>query len=285
MHLTIQVRATINSIIDSTTTGAKNNLKGNLMKSNISAAIIWLMISTCAWANNIESQVNAEINNYIRGLQSSSLTEITRTADQISASGLSDKRLYNAVQSTLMEKHNQQLKTPKDKALIPVVISLLRALASSGSYNYQPAINQVLNESESRASRNRAKHVLTKISWYAKRNKIMQDMSHHESSQSVISSRYLNMLNHADMNMNRYAAEELYRLGSAEDVVVQRMWSAMQSGTKLEKGKLHTDVMAWYCRAIVKLAKNDYQERIEELVNGTSVHKKIRKHCRKELSR
>ena len=184
-----------------------------------------------------------------------------------------------------MEKHRLQLQTPRDKALIPVMVSLLRALAASGSTDYRPALSQVLRESKSRSSRNRAKHVLTKISWYAERNKIMQNMKHHQSTQSLMSTRYLNLLNHYNRNMNRYAAAELYRLGNAEDIVLKRLWSALQSGVKQEKGSLHTDVMAWYCRTIVKLARNDYQERIKELIDDTTVNEKIRNHCSKELSR
>lgn len=233
----------------------------------------------------IADQLEFEIDGYIHELQSKNLSMVSTAADKVSASGLSDKRLFEEVQKVLLEVHQRQLQTPSDKSLSPPVISLLRALASSGDFHYTAAINRLRHESKSRSARNRAKHVLGKMSWYSQRNKIMQDMSTHRKAQSLLSTRYLNMLNYSDLNMNRYAAEELYRLGAAEGVVTDQIWSDFQKGVREDKGKLHVDVMAWYCRVSVKLARESYRAEIEQLIDDKSVNAKIRRHCEKELSR
>lgn len=166
------------------------------------------------------------------------------------------------------------------------MVALLRALSASGDTYYTASIRKISDETKSVASENRAKHSLSKISWYAIRNKLMQDMNNHKEGQSYISTRYINLLNHPKLNIKRYAAEELYRLGSAEDAVVDKLWSGLD--TKLGGGKpspLKTDTLAWYCRAIVKLAKENYRDRIQDIIADRSINAKIRKHCKKELSR
>lgn len=244
-----------------------------------------LLFSAASWGANLDRGIASEIDQYIHGLQSQDHLTVKATADKISASGLNDNRLYGAVEKVIGNYHQAQLLTPRDKALASTMTSLLRAISASGEQKYSSVLNEILHGSPSRASRNRAKHSLNKISWYAARNKIMQDTANHQPGQSAISTRYLNLLNHADPKMNRYAAEELYRLGKAEDIVLSKIMASLRQGLHQNSGKIHNDTIAWYCRVSVKLGSGKYQQEIQHIIDDESVDKKIRKHCRKEMER
>ncbi|MBQ0712027.1 MAG: hypothetical protein KBT53_03610 [Porticoccus sp.] len=234
---------------------------------------------------DVDQLLTAEIDQYISGLQSDNINTVEITANKISASGLSDSRLFVEVEQAIDKYHKKQMITPKDEAWVPVMTSLLRALGSSGDNKYISVLNRIVDESSSRGTRNRAVRAATKVSWYAKRNRIMQDMKNHQPGTSLITTRYLNLFTYSDQIMNRYAAEEIYRLDEADEILLGKVMSDLNKGATQDLGGHHADVMAWYCRVLGKLAKDKYGEDIQRLIDNKSVHKKIRKHCRKELDR
>ncbi|MGS2722526.1 hypothetical protein ACVBEJ_02195 [Porticoccus sp. GXU_MW_L64] len=267
----------------------KNTLK-NVKENNMSTKhrwIIYLLFSavfaSTAFANS--SETAQEIDSYIKGLESGDSQTITRTADLISASGLSHKRLFETVERVLNGYHLRQTETPNDTSLVPPTISLIRALGASGDSRYSGFLYQIQTESRSRAARNRAKHVISKISWYRYRNDVMQDMSKHKPSQSAISTRFLNLLTNRSEKLNRYGAEELYRVGKAEPVVLNHLMNKLTEGAYEQRGGQHADKMAWYCRALIKIDYQSYKTEIDTLSKDRKVPRKIRRHCAKEIKR
>ena len=252
---------------------------------------IWLLCGLLFTSNafagdsELEQKIQAEVDTYISALQAQDLQTVTQAAHLVSASGLSDKRLFSTVEKTLRRYHLKQTSTPGDSSLVPVVIALIRALAASGEPSHSDFLYQIQTESQSRAARNRAKHVISKVSWYRYRNDVMQDTSAHKPSQSIRSTRFLNLLTHPDKKLNRYGAEELYRLGSAESVVLDQMMSTLGTGAYQDPGGYHIDAMAWYCRTLIKIDYSSYKAQIDAIAKDRKVPKKIRRHCGKEIKK
>jgi hypothetical protein len=242
-----------------------------------------LMFPLYGFGYNLNRLQALEIDLFMEEITSSDHNKVTQTANKISASGLGDRRLFDVIEKVLLDYHKKQMSESEDESLVPPMIALIRAMASSGDFRYTPTLQRILDESKSRATRNRSKHVITKISWYSQRNRVMQDMKNHRPERSLQSTRFINLLTHHDLIFRRYAAEEINRLGGADEAVLELMAADLQQGVHEDKGKLHIDVMAWYCRTLGKVAKLEYQDLIDKLIEDKSVHKKVRRHCKKAL--
>lgn len=249
----------------------------------ILAFLLSAFLSVYSYAQSIEQQVQEEISGYIEGLQSSNILTVTNAAAQIHASGLSDKTLSNALEHKLKEYHANQLENRKDKDLVIAMKALMRAYTSSAGDKSYLLLDQIQNESKQRKSRNLAKHLKTKISWYKTRNQIMQDMSNHKAGQSLLTTRYLNLLSQETPYLKRYAAEEINRTGSAEKPITDLMLSELKVEIYQDPQGIKIDQLAWFCRTLTKITKNQYRDDIQQIVDDKSVHKKIRRHCRKAL--
>lgn len=237
-----------------------------------------------ALATNIEVLLQQEVNGYIQQLESSQGNELAQVGNRIESSGLSDERLFSVVNRILQDKHQQQmLDSTKDKVLIHQVVTLLRTLASSGDYQYLSSIRKILGESDNRAIRNRAKHVTKKVNFYASRNGIMQNMESHKESQSLHSTRLLNLLNHHDLIMRRFAAEVIVRQGSAEESVQQLIANRVKENIHKEDSKLQIDTLAWYCKVLGTVNKDKYFDLLTKISKDKSISSKIRRHTKKVL--
>ena len=250
----------------------------------IAVMAISMLVAT-VWAQDVDSLIQQEIESYITGLQSSNLSQVASTAEKVSGSGINDDRLYKVVAEQLDKYHQQQLTNPKNESLVPVMKGLIRALASSGKYEYRFTLDRILSESKSRVSRRLAKHVGPKMLWYKQRNEIMGDMAGHVEGQSLFVTRFLNLLTHQDQTFNRYGYEELYRQGEADKVLTDYMMDKLEADSRSASGGVQIDILAWYCRTVIKLDKPGYSLRVQALVDDKSVHKKLRKHCDKEMDR
>jgi hypothetical protein len=242
-------------------------------------------LSGFSFADDLSQEIKLEIDTYTQDLHSKDIDTVILTADKISASGLSDPVLFDNVEQVLLNFHQRQIANPGDKTLPPPVISLIRALGSSGNYKYSTTLNNILEESPSRAARNRAKHVLSKINWYKQRNTLMQDLSHREPGQSLQTTRLLNLLNNNSFTFRRYGAEEIYRLGEAEPAVLSLMANDLKTNASSTMDNIQTDTRAWYCRVLGKVGGAEYRNFIQSVIDDKNTHSKIKKHCKKELSR
>lgn len=233
-------------------------------------------------ANNDTDQ---EIDRYLTDLQADDRSVMMEAIYRIGASGLSDTRLFDAVEQQLIATHSESLESPKDKAIAEEVGHLMRALASSGKQKYSATFSKLLDEGRTRSIRNRAKSSIEKLSWYASRNATMQNMAKHVEGQSIWTTRFINLLTSPDPVMQRYGAEELNRFGSADDATISVIAQQLDAGLAAlpDADKTQQNIIAWYCRLLGKYAKAEYGEKLTTISEDSSIPKKIRRHARKAL--
>jgi hypothetical protein len=243
-----------------------------------------LLIPIFTHAESLETLLQQELDGYIQLLNDAEGEALADAANQITSSGLSDQRLFDTVKHKLISKHQEQMAdTSKNKVIVHQVVTMLRTLASSGDSQYYPTLDNIQQESKNRAIRNRAKHVKNKISFYHDRNRLMQDMQNHIAGQSLHSTRLLNLLNNSSLVMNRFAAEEIVRKGSAEPVIQDWIYDRLQKQIHQPKDKLHIDTLAWYCKVLGTVNKEKYTEFLTDITKDKTINAKIRKHAKKIL--
>ncbi|AWF82903.1 hypothetical protein BTJ40_19920 [Microbulbifer sp. A4B17] len=255
------------------------------MKSNhILIFFIILLSPITALAKDIQPLLNQEVDNYVAELKGENNSDLSKVANRITGAGLSDERLFDVVEQVLLEKHQANMTfAQRDDQVISQIVNLLRTLSSSGNTKYSSTISKIMRESGNRAIRNRAKHVLTKFSFYQKRNALMQNMDGHIDTNSLHTTRLLNLLNSNDMIMQRFAAEEVVRDGTAEVAIQEWFYKAIEKDVRQPVDKLHIDTLAWYCKALGTVNKNEYKEFLSSIANDRNVHRKIRRHVKKIL--
>ena len=247
--------------------------------------LLLISLSCTVIADNVDEQIARETNTYIAELISSDNDKIAATANVISASGLSNAELFDVVEKTTLDYHQKQLVDKEYPELEQVTVSLIRALGSSGNNKYAPTLQKIQEDSSVRKYRKRAKHTLAKMPWYKKRNTIMQNLTNHKSGQELMSTRFLNLINYKDYIFNRYAAEEMYRQNYFSLVVLDAMANKLKQGAQGSDEKVQISTMAWYCRVLIRSKKQEYDGFVQDLISDTGTHKKIKKHCEKELTR
>lgn len=246
--------------------------------------MIFFIFPLSTFAVETDKQLQQEIDQYIQELNNAKGNELADVGNRLEGSGLSDERLFGTVKTLLVEKHQQQMTgSNKDKVVIHQVVTLLRTLASSGDYQYIQTLQRILEESDNRAIRNRAKHVTKKIGFYSSRNTIMQNMSTHRDNQSLHSTRLMNLLNNDNYIMRRYAAEVIVRQKSAEPVVQELIAKQLEENLHLNNTKLKIDTLAWYCKALGTVNKEKYFDMLTSISTDKSISSKIRKHTKKIL--
>ncbi|MFT2092407.1 hypothetical protein [Paraglaciecola sp. 2405UD69-4] len=247
-------------------------------------AILLSLFSTTLLADDLTSRQTQEIDSYISKLINAEDDELYDLANTIRFSGLSDKRLFEKVAEILKKKHQQllEIKKPDDQSVNQVKI-LIMALASSGNSEYWVTLNSILEASSNRNVRNRAHESMKNISFYQKRNTIMQNYDSLLENQSLQTKRTLNLLQSDDRKMSRYGAEDIHRIGSTDASVLEWMAAQLELQAHHAENKLHVDMLAWYCKALAKVDKEKYSPLLNKIIKDKSIHSKIRKHAKKAL--
>jgi len=247
-----------------------------------------ILISLISFSSNAavsEKELEKEINTYIEGLNSEDSAVVKKTANAITASGLLDERLYDHIEKRLLKYHQEYVNGRTDEVTLRTTVELVRALGASGKGKYYPTFDRLLRENKARLIRNRAKRAKQTLSWYQRRNEEMHNLDSHQAGQSLFSTRILNLINHSDKTLNRYAMEELYRIGKAETVVLDNVSKKFKEEVYLDAGKLHIDVMAWHCKVLGKLGEEKHREQVKKAIDDKNIVSKIRRHCKKSLKK
>ncbi|MGB0495923.1 MAG: hypothetical protein ACPGJI_06175, partial [Kangiellaceae bacterium] len=130
---------------------------------------------------------------------------------------------------------------------------------------------------------NRAKHLLRKVSFYNKKNNLMNNFDDHPEGQSLQSTRLLNLLKSNDLIMSRFAAEEIVRARSADDVVQEWIANRLKEQVRNDGSDLQIDTLAWYCKVLGTVNRDKYLDFLTEIAKDRSIDSKIRRHTKKIL--
>ena len=234
-----------------------------------------LMACLPAYAFNT---VDEQIDHYLGILAGDNLNAKVHMLKRLKWKGLSDPRLYDEI-----------VKAPFDQYLIkkfdkPTLVDLghkIRALGYSGNPKYQPTLATIMNYSPNKKLRKYAQKALVDLDRFTRWNQQIAESEVQVEGKSVEITTYFKMLNVADSNVQRFAAEAIFdaNLQDSEllDAVAEKL-KMMHAQPGLDN--LAMDTAAWF---IKDLGQNGgYRDLLTE-VNQNTPHKKLKKHSIKYI--
>ncbi len=234
--------------------------------------------------DNLNKRLTAEKQAILAGLHSELGHVRTETAVDIIGRGLTDDELYLIVEDMLKKDFAAHKELPKDKALAERVSALMRAHASFGRHQSRSLLDSIMRDAESRSVRNRAKNYKRKLDWFGTRNRVMADSEVYQSSQKLMTHRYLNLLNSPDQTMRRWGIEEMSRRGDLDEEVYSTLRRMLTEEVLNPINDTHLDVLAWMCKFLGQADRDNSRSLLESLAENENVHKKIKKYAKKMLA-
>lgn len=230
------------------------------------------------YANNERSQ---EVNKYIEMLNSKSYKTRVDAAKYVSRSGLTDTNLFNVIREKLLSRYNT---TTTNHKHIDEMSWLCKALAASGSEEYVPTFNKIIENATSEKLIKYAKQSLALLPEYAERNKIMNETKNYNSNLSNEVNRLISMLQSDNINLKRDAAKTIYRGHYSEKELYEALngqllrWYKTVSSTD----RHGNDTIAWMCKALAASGMIEYRSTLNEIYENT-MSVTVKKHIKKSL--
>ncbi len=257
------------------------------MKKNTQTILLFVFSLMIIFTNSFPALANsdrtAEVDKYIKMLGSASLKTRIDAAKFITRSGITDPRLFNIINEKLLHGYNIN---SLDRNHIDEMSWMCKALAASGSDNYAPTLEKIIQTATSDKLKRYAKQSLSLISEYAERNKLMADTTTIDPGLSPEINKYINMLRSDNFALKRDAAKSVYRGHFSEKKLFDVLSGELLKGYKLKpsKDRNHIDALAWMCKALASSGMVEYKQTLREVIENSS-NPKLQKYARQSLGK
>lgn len=240
--------------------------------------IIFLNIPVLASAGT-----SAEVDKYIEMLGSASLKTRIDAAKFITRSGIIDPKLYNIINEKLLNEYNSK---GLNGDHIDEMSWMCKALAASGSADYAPTLEIIIQTASSNKLKKYAKQSLSLISEHAERNRLLSDTTNFDPSLSPEINKYIKMLRSDNITLKRDAAKSIYRNHFSEKTLFDVLSDELLKGYKLtsSKNRNYVDAMAWMCKALASSGMVEYKQTLTQIIeNSTSF--KLQKYAKQSIEK
>jgi hypothetical protein len=229
------------------------------------------------------SSQSAEVDKYIQMLGSTSYKTRLDAAKLISRSGITDSRLYTIINKKLLTEFNTK---DLNRDHIDEMSWMCKALASSGSSDYIPTFEKIIQAANSAKLKKYAKQSLSLISEYAERNKLLNDTTNIDSNLSSEINKYIKMLKSDNITFKRDAAKLIYRGQFSEKKLFDVLSDELLKGYKQTStnDRNYIDAMAWMCKALASSGMTEYKQTLREIIENSS-SMKLQKYAKQSLGK
>lgn len=255
------------------------------MKKSVQIILLFTVCLLVTFSSSLQVQANqdksAEVDKYITMLNSASLKTRVDAAKYITRSGLTDSRLFNFVEEKLLSGYNIDTMNSDH---IDEMSWMCKALASSGSTNYTPTLEKIIETTKSSKLKKYAQQSLSLLPEYAKKNQMMNDKTNHDPNLSPEVNKYINMLQSDIITLKRDAAKAIYRGDFAEkplfDTVRDELLKEYKNTSMNDRN--HIDALAWMCKALASSGMVEYRQTLTEVIEKSS-SMKLQKYAKQSL--
>nr|MDA3791873.1 hypothetical protein [Desulfobacula sp.] len=201
----------------------------------------------------------------------------------ITRSGITDPRLYDVINDKLLNEYNSK---GLNSDHIDEMSWMCKALAASGSENYAPTLEKIIQTATSDKLKKYAKQSLSLISEYAEKNKLINDTTNSDPSLSPEINKYINMLRSDNFALKRDAAKSICRNHFSEKKLFDVVNDELLKGYKLTSSmdRNYTDTMAWMCKALASSGMTEYKQTLTEIIENSS-SMKLQKYAKESLGK
>jgi hypothetical protein len=254
------------------------------MKKNMSLFLLCSFCSIFIFANSFlayaTSNQTAEANKYIDMLGSASLKTRIDAAKQITRSGLTDPKLFNIINESLLNGYNSNVLNSDH---IDEMSWMCKALASSGSSDYAPTLEKIIQTATSQKLVRYAKQSLSLLSEYSERNKLINNTTNIDPNLSPEVNKYINMLKSNNITLQRDAAKSIYRGQFSEKALFDVLSDELLKGYKTSlNDRNQLDTLAWMCKALGASGMAEYKQTLTQIIENSS-NAKLLKYAKQGL--
>ena len=255
----------------------KKNMQNILL---FTFCLIFIFLNTPALAGSDQS---AQVDKYIEMIGSASLRNRIDAAKFITRSGITDPKLYNIINEKLSNEYNSK---GLNKDHIDEMSWMCKALAASGSTDYAPTLEKIIQNTNSDKLKKYAKQSLSLIPEYAQRNKLLNDTADIDPNLSPEINKYIKMLRSDNISLKRDAAKSIYRGQFSEKTLFDVLSDELLKGYKQtsSKDRNYVDAMAWMCKALASSGMVEYKQTLTQIIENSS-SMKLQKYAKQSLGK
>lgn len=241
--------------------------------------IIFLNIPALAYSNP-----SADVDKYIQMIGSTSFKTRLDAAKLITRSGITDSRLYNIINEKLLTELNTK---GLNRDHIDEMSWMCKALAASGSTDYIPTLEKIIQTANSDKLKRYAKQSLSLIPEYAERNRILNDTTGIDPTLSSEINKYIKMLKSDNITLQRDASKSIYRGQFSEKKLFDVLSDELLKGYKQVSSKdrnNHIDAMSWMCKALSSSGMVEYKQTLNQVIENSS-SAKLKRYAKQSLGK
>lgn len=225
---------------------------------------------------NAFESVDEQIDHYLEVLHDGSQPSKIEMLQRLQWSGLSDARLYDAIEKQLLD----QIEGPDlDPGNYPILPYNIRALGFSGNEKYRAILEQLNAEADDRKFRSHASKALRQLDQYIEWNRLIEDSLYEVDGSSVEVGTYMKMLDVDNVYTQRLAARAIYHEKRIDpDLLALAAEKLERLNSRSILDKQEDDTGAWLCKALGESGDPEYIALLATIA-GSTQHRKIKKYA------
>lgn len=234
-----------------------------------------LFLMSPVMANEVKDE---RIDTYLNILSSASMEKQKTMLNRLQWSGLSDPRLFDVIEKSLMDQHLERNLSNKQLA---VLAYMTRSLGYSGNEKYRSTISTLSQDAFSPKIKRHAGKALRDMNNFSTWNALVKNNDLNVEGKNAAITTYMKMLDVDDVFVQRLAARAMFHEQLRDPdllaLAANKLESMyLQSGLDGES----QDTAAWLCKAIGQSGQSKYINLLAEVTSKTP-YNKIRKYARK----
>ena len=221
--------------------------------------LIALILSLCVAASASGKTIDEDVQFYLNVLGEPNPRLQASEFEMLSAMGLSDPRLFDAVEKRLLADVEPVRTIHLEKNR---VAWYFRALGFSGQSKYEATLSRY---TEDRTYRNYAIAAQRELPQYARWNPIISDRSSFDPKLSDDANRLMNMLRADDPLLHRVAAKRAFLTQQSAPVVADRLAELLRASYPKAQDAESEENAGWLINALSRVALDRYTPLLQEI--------------------
>lgn len=243
------------------------------MRLLFAMAVLFLSPYTAVHAKSLDE----EVAHYLEIFKGDNVAAQTEAVESFAWKGVSDTRLFDAIEQRLLREHEAASKHRNEKNR---VARYIRALGFSGAPKYRPTLERFAQESSAYARFGQA--ALADSINYQTWNPIIANRATFDPKYDDDTNKIFNILRADDLSLKRVGAKRVY-FGHWDEPLLDLLAADLRKHYVTTERE-HADAVAWMAKAIGRSAKEKYRPLLAE-VSAKATLPKIRDNAERALRR
>lgn len=236
------------------------------------------LVSLLACVPALAATVEEDVQRYLSVLQQSDPRFQANELENLSGAGLSDPRLFDAIEQRLIADVEAVRAVHLEKNR---VAWYFRALGFSGQAKYQPTLSRY---TEDRTYRNYAIAALRDLPLYEKWNPVISNRASFDPNRSDDANRIVNMLRSDDILLQRVGAKRAFLMHQNDPAVSELLVQRLRESYKIANDTEGVETTGWMLNAISRADMDRNVPLFREVSLGAQ-HHKVRERAKSLLDR